>query len=181
MSTPSTRQRTEESKKKWKDLTDLLEAFQKDLEKWVIDKVHPKTEDATNLLSENLADRKPRHELLEALDVLESNKTAYKKKLKNLEKLVEQLYDEIQHAPPATDREEEDSVTTRQFQYKKLEEKVEISQNAFTSWDNQLMRIKINYKERTKDLDEIDPIGPKVELSEKNTQILGGQRPYLVT
>ena len=47
MSTPATtRQRAEESKKKWKDIKELLEVSQKDLEKWVMDKIHKATTEA---------------------------------------------------------------------------------------------------------------------------------------
>ena len=70
---------------------------------------------------------------IEGLDILESYKLSYKEKLAFIEKLVDSLQEEILHAPFASDKEEDDTITARQFQHKKAHQDIETAMNAYIS------------------------------------------------
>ena len=146
-----TRQEQEINKKRWDNLTILINKEFQGFEGWMAKESHPKIIELTKTLTGDLSDNALRWECETQLEVITTLKETGQKKLEYLKNLLEQLQSQVLGAPLAETESEEDTSEHRLYALQKLDKTFEEVKEAFARWKVAGKRLKEVFRKETSD------------------------------
>ena len=122
--TLTTRARLVDSKILWESLEYSVTEGLGDLEHMQATVTRDTTE-CTRIINKPPTDGDDPWAIVVLLENLQTTKDMFQKRINKVEKLLDDLFNQVTHGPPPTDKEEEDTYKTRQFKHKRFHDQLE--------------------------------------------------------
>ena len=120
------------------------ESFE-NIEDWVKDRVYVNLQALTELLAGDLSNHEQLWAAMEQLQLVTADRLSYETRLKNIDKLIAALDNEVMSAPAALNPLDKDTYMDRQFLVCKEQTRQEEALDAFTTWDSRFKCLKARY------------------------------------
>ena len=140
-----TRSTAAQSKELWDKYKSLLDKYHTDLEEWQMDRPTKNMENLTRVLQGDLSDRDTIWAAMEALQMVNTDVISYKHKLSNIDKLINNMENEVENAPSGIHPTDKDTCSIRQVAVLDERKKQELANDAFTAYESRYKRLKLKY------------------------------------
>ena len=138
-----TRSTAAQSKELWDKYKSLLDKYHTYLEEWQMDRPTRNVENLTRILQRDLSDRETIWAAMEALQFVNTDVISYKHKLSNIQKLINNMEDEVENAPSGIHPTDTDTCRIRQVTVLEERKKQELANDAFTAYKARYRRLKL--------------------------------------
>ena len=117
------------------------------LEDWVKERAYFNIEGLTKSICEDLSSYDKLWAAMEQLQLVITDRLSYETRIKNIDKLVTALDNEVMSAPSAQNPTDKDTYQERQFLFHEKQTKQEEAKDAFTAWESKYKRLRARYDE----------------------------------
>ena len=142
-----TRSVAAQSKEIWDKCTVLIDKYHEDLEEWHRDRPIKNMDILQKSLQGNLGEREVLWAAREAMQMVQLDLLTHKQKISNIEKVTNQMENEIMNAPAGIKPTDRDTYQTRQILVLKKRNKLQLANDVFNAYNSRYKRLKSVYNE----------------------------------